>query len=178
MKKERIFTESFDRTHVLVTQIKTKSGKWIDFEKSYSEGGYGPESFIARYRVASRLIEASKNYGFNPEIRILNGMRKQVFSNATDIINDLINISDVLDINPCKIASVRIKDFEETDDLFMDIHEDIGWNIFVKHLREISDKNDGFKSVHCVEPTADDGYLQWFKVKCYNGLQFSVALYR
>lgn len=178
MKKEYIFTESSDRTHVLVTQIKTKSGKWVDFEKSYSEGGYGPESFITRYRLAWHLIDASKNYGFNPEVRILNGMRKQVFSNATDIINNFISNLDTTITNPCKIASVRIKDTEDTDELFMDIHENTGWNILTKYLQNISDKNNGFKSVHPVTPTAEDGYLLWFKVKCYNGLQFSIALYR
>lgn len=178
MNKERYFTESSDRTHVLVTQIKTKSGKWVDFEKSYSEGGYNPESFVKRYRLAWHFIDASKNYGFNPEVRILNGMRKQVFSNATDIINNFISISDTSITNPCKIASVRIKDTEDIDELFMDIHENIGWNVFTKYLQNISDKNNGFKSVHPVTPTAEDGYLLWFKVKCYNGLQFSIALYR
>ena len=83
MNKERYFAESSDRTHTLLAQIKTKNNEWVDYEKCYSKAGFSPQDYawhwISLWGRASILGKIK-----NPEVRILNGMRKQVYSNASD----------------------------------------------------------------------------------------------
>lgn len=194
MKKTCIFTESAERTHVLVTQIKTKAGKWIDYEKTYSQSGFEAVDYVTRYFNAFAALAPHYTSNSMPQVRILNGMRKQVFSSAAHEIAELFGAygSDPFDrvATPCidyrdecnfgadvKIASIRFKDSELADMLIMNINEQDGWDMFVKVLQDISFKNDGFKSAHTVAPSEEDNNLIWFKVKCYSGLQFSVALY-
>lgn len=194
MKKTCIFTESAERTHVLVTQIKTKAGKWIDYEKTYSQNGFAPVDYVTRYFNAFTNLAPHYSFEAMPQVRILNGMRKQVFSSAAHEIAELFGAfgTDTADpiSTPCidspeecsfetdaKIASIRFKDSELPDMLIMNINEQDGWDMFVKTLQDISFRNDGFKSAHMVEPSEEDNNLVWFKVKCYSGLQFSVAIY-
>lgn len=192
MLKERYFTEISDRTHTLLAQIKTKNNEWIDYEKCYSKAGFSPQDYawhwISLFGKAAILDKIK-----NPEIRILNGMRKHVYSNATHAINALFGcIGANSDFNSCpfvdwkncrpfaydaKIASVRFKNSELADILITDIETEEGWNKFVKVLQDVSFNNGGFKTFNQPALTPDDNNLHWYKVKCNSGLQFSFALY-
>ena len=199
MKKTCIFTESAERTHVLVTQIKTKAGKWIDYEKTYSQSGFEPIDYVTRYFNAFNNLAPHYNFKNMPQVRILNGMRKQVFSSAAYDIASLFGAYGTDPMNraatPCidfvgentfeysfgsdiKIASIRFKDSDLPDTLVMNVNEQEGWDIFVKVLQDASFKNNGFKSAHLVEASEEDNNLVWFKIKCYSGLELSVAVYR
>lgn len=195
MKKTCIFTESADRTHVLVTQIKTKAGKWIDYEKTYSQSGFEPVDYVTRYFNAFNSLAPHYAPDTIPSVRILNGMRKQVFSSAAHEIADIFGAFGTDLVNPLatpcidspdecpfgtdiKIASIRFKDSDLPDTLVMNVNEQEGWDIFVKVLQDVSFKNNGFKSAHLVEASEEDNNLVWFKIKCYSGLELSVAVYR
>lgn len=190
--KERYFTESPNRTHTLLAQIKTKSGNWIDYEKFYSQAGFGQKDYIVNWYA----IMAKANFvdGIDePEVRLLNGMRKQVYSKASYSINMLFggwNSSNLFNSCPfatfkifrpfafdAKIASIRFKNSELADILITNIETEDGWNKFVKVLQDISFNNDGFKTFTEVAQTPDDNNLHWYKIKCNSGLQFSFALY-
>jgi hypothetical protein len=193
MKKECIFTESSDRTHVLVTEMKTKAGNWLQINKSYSQAGYDQKDYILEYAIQS-FRQITKGIKLeNSNIRILNGMRKQVYSSAAYEIGEIFG-SWTLSGNggpttPCidtplytssytsKIASIRYKDSSEPDTIIMNINEQEGWDKLVKILQDISFKNGGFKTTSKKKQTDEDDYLFWFKVECYSGLVFSVALY-
>lgn len=196
MKKERYFTESIERTHTLVAQVKTKNDKWIDYEKFYSKPGYCPLDYINTYHhVKYRLRAIDKNP--NADVRILNGMRKQVFGKAAQEINAYFGGSggrgdgtllcaylrplfDALprDGSRTKIVSIRYKNSDLPDMLITNFNEEVGWDNFLLVLNDISTKNGGFKSFHKVAPTVDDDNLEWFKIKCNSGLEFSVACYQ
>lgn len=187
MKKERYFTESSDRTHVLLAQIKSKSGKWIDYEKCYSQAGFTQKDYIMHWTYAMRKAIAIDKLS-NPQIRLLNGMRKQVHSNAAQDINKLFcgwgaftqfykDKMFYTFAHDVKIASIRFKDSELADILVMDINTEDGWKNFSKALQNISFNNGGFKSFTEVAQTHEDDNLRWYKVKCNSGLQFSFALY-
>ena len=191
MNKERYFTESSNRTHVLLVQIKSKSGKWVDYEKCYSQAGFAQKDYIVTWCAAvSKAIFVDRID--EPEIRLLNGMRKQVYSKAACGINTLFGgwgSSDSFNLCPftdniirpfafdAKIASIRFKDSELADILVMDINTEDGWKNFSKVLQDISFNNDGFKSFTEVAQTPEDNNLHWYKIKCNSGLQFSFALY-
>ena len=190
--KERYFTESSDRSHVLLVQIKSKSGKWVDYEKCYSQAGFTQKDHIMHWTYAMGKAMAIDKLN-NPQIRILNGMRKQVYSNAAQNINNLfggwgahaqfykVPFNDTICPRPfafdTKIASIRFKDSELADILVMDINTEDGWKNFSKVLQDISFNNGGFKSFTTVAETTEDNNLHWYKVKCNSGLQFSFALY-
>lgn len=190
--KERYFAESLDRTHTLLTQIKTKNNEWVDYEKCYSKAGFSPLDYAWHWLCScgrANILDKIKN----PEIRILNGMRKQVYSNTAQAINKLFGcISTSSDFNSCpfvdwkncrpfaydaKIASIRFKNSELADILITNIETEDGWNKFAKVLQDISFNNDGFKTFAEVAQTPDDNNLHWYKIKCNSGLQFSFALY-
>lgn len=193
MNKERYFTESPNRTHTLLAQIKTKTGNWIDYEKFYSQAGFTQKDYI----VTWCSVMAKANFVDNidePEIRLLNGMRKQVYNKASYSINMLFggwgSSSEKFDSCPftyfkafrpfafdAKIASIRFKNSELADILVTDIETEEGWKKFVKVLQDISFNNDGFKSFTEVAQTPEDNNLHWYKIKCNSGLQFSFALY-
>lgn len=190
MNEKRIFTESPDRTHVLITEIKTKAGKWMQVNKSYSQSGFGEKDYILEYSFqAMRQKENGINLE-NTDIRVLNAMRKQVFSSAAYKIGHIFgtwgagdNFSKVPYLeNPIlysyKIASIRYKDSELNDEFITNINEENGWKSFTKILQDISFKNNGFKSVQIMEQVPEDDYLNWFKIKCYSDLEFTVALYK
>lgn len=190
--KERYFAESSDRTHTLLAQIKTKNNEWIDYEKCYSKAGFSPQDYAWHWitifgKVA--IIDKIKN----PKIRILNGMRKQVYSDVAFSINTLFGcVGTNSDFKYCpflnekifrpfaydaKIVSIRFKDSSFKDILITGLETEDGWNKFVKTLQRISSDNDGFKTFNEVELTAEDNKLHWYKVKCNSGLRFSFALY-
>ena len=192
MNRERYFTENSDRTHVLLVQIKSKSGKWVDYEKCYSQAGFTQKDYIMHWTYAMGKAVAIDKLN-KPQIRILNGMRKQVYSNAAQDINNLFvcwgayahfykfTFNDTIRIRnfafDAKIASIRFKNSELADILVMDINTEDGWKNFSKVLQDISFNNDGFKSFTTVTQTSEDNNLHWYKVKCNSGLQFSFALY-
>lgn len=190
--KERYFAESSDRTHTLLAQIKTKNNEWIDYEKCYSKAGFSPQDYAWHWITLwgrACILDKTKN----PEVRILNGMRKQVYNNATHAINELFGcIGTNSDFRGCpfvdrqyrrpfaydaKIASIRFKNPELADTLITDIETEEGWNKFVKVLQDVSFNNGGFKTFNRATLTPDDNNLHWYKVKCNSGLQFSFALY-
>lgn len=190
--KERYFAESSDRTHTLLAQIKTKNNEWIDYEKCYSKAGFSPQDYAWHWITLwgrACILDKTKN----PEVRILNGMRKQVYNNATHAINELFGcIGTNSDFKCCpfvdrqyrrpfaydaKIASIRFKNPELADTLITDIETEEGWNKFVKVLQDVSFNNGGFKTFNRATLTPDDNNLHWYKVKCNSGLQFSFALY-
>lgn len=192
MNKERYFTESPNRTHTLLAQVKTKTGNWIDYEKFYSQAGFNQKDYIVTWCA----VIAKANFVDkidNLEIRILNGMRKQVFSKASYSINMLFGgWGSSNSFNSCpfatykicrpfafdaKIASIRFKNSELADILVTDIETEDGWKKFAKVLQDISFNNDGFKSFAEVTQTPEDNNLHWYKIKCNSGLQFSFALY-
>lgn len=192
MNKERYFTESPNRTHTLLAQIKTKTGNWIDFEKFYSQAGFTQKDYIVTWCSAMAKADFVDNID-KPEIRLLNGMRKQVYSKASYSINMLFGgwgSSTSFDSCPftcskvfrpfafdAKIASIRFKNSELADILVTDIETEEGWKKFAKILQDISFNNDGFKSFAEVAQTSEDNNLHWYKIKCNSGLQFSFALY-
>lgn len=192
MNKERYFTESPNRTHTLLAQIKTKTGNWIDYEKFYSPAGFGQKDYIIKWcSVWGRACYIDKIE--SPHIRLLNGMRKQVYGEAAFYINDLFggwgSSSKKFDSCPftndvsrqfafdAKIASIRFKNSELADILVTDIETEDGWKKFAKVLQDISFNNDGFKTFTEVAQTPKDNNLHWYKIKCNSGLQFSFALY-
>lgn len=193
MKKECIFTESSDRTHVLITEMRTKAGDWLQINKSYSQAGFDQKDYILEYGMQGfrQTIKGVKLE--NTDIRILNGMRKQVYSSAAHEIGKIFGswtfLGDGEASTPCidtplhassytsKIASIRYQDSIEPDTIIMNINEQEGWNELVKILQNISFKNGGFKTTSKKKQTIEDDYLFWFKVECYSGLVFSVALY-
>ena len=190
MIKERYFTESSDRTHTLLAQVKTKAGKWIDYEKFYAQGGFEPKDYIFHWL----MINAKVNHGKteNPtEVRILNGMRKQVYIGGTHGINMLFggwgsncsftSVPCVLEPHDYnyKIASIRFTHNPELADvLITDIDTLEGFEKFSRLIQDISMQNGGIKSVHNVAKTAEDNYLDWYKVKFNSGIQISFALYK
>lgn len=197
MYKERYFTESSDRTHTLLIQVKTKSGKWVDYEKCYSQQGFGPKDYITHYyttKIRLSIIDENEVFERN-NVRVLNGMRKEVFSGPAADINILFGgwqcdgSCGYTNHRPfakycgrpfaydAKIVSIRFKDSELADILVTDLETEDGWNKFVKILQDLSFNNDGFKSFTPVALTEDDNNLHWYKVKCNSGLQFSFALY-
>ncbi len=192
MNKERYFTESSNRTHTLLAQVKTKTGNWIDYEKFYSQAGFTQKDYIVTWcavMAKANFIDKIDNL----EIRILNGMRKQVFSKASYSINMLFGgWGSSNSFNSCpfatykicrpfafdaKIASIRFKNSELADILVTDIETEDGWKKFAKVLQDISFNNDGFKTFTEVTQTPEDNNLHWYKIKCFSGLQFSFALY-
>jgi hypothetical protein len=191
MNKERYFTESPNRTHTLLAQIKTKTGNWIDYEKFYSQAGFNQKDYILTWRAV--LIKANFVDRIDePEIRLLNGMRKQVYGKASYGINMLFGgWGSSSPFNSCpftdniirpfafdaKIASIRFKNSELADIFVTDIETEDGWKKFVKVLQDISFNNSGFKSFTEVELTSEDNNLHWYKIKCNSGLQLSFALY-
>lgn len=194
MLKERYFTESFDRTHTLMIQVKSKNDKWIDYEKCFSQQGFSPKDYITHFYTALiRLHEVDKNISCGTNVRILNGMRKQVFGKSSAAINELFGgwLSDgycgyidkhlLPSFRPfaydAKIASFRFNNPELTDILITDIETEDGWKKFCKVLQDISLNNDGINTFNAVELSPDDNNLHWYKVKCNSGLQFSFALY-
>ena len=190
MITERYFTESSDRTHTLLAQVKTKAGKWIDYEKFYAQGGFEPKDYIFHWL----MINAKVNYkkAEDPtDVRILNGMRKQVYASGAHAINTLFggwasNCSFIL--VPCelapqeynyKIASIRFTSNPELDDILVtDIDNAEGFEKFSRLIQDISIRNGGIKSVHNVAKTVEDNYLDWYKVKFNSGIQISFALYK
>lgn len=191
MNKERYFTESPNRTHTLLAQIKTKTGNWIDYEKFYSQAGFNQKDYIVTWCTAmakTKFVDGNDE----SEIRILNGMRKQVYGKASDSINILFGgwgsssafyscpFTDAI-FRPfafdAKIASIRFKNSELADILVTDIETEDGWKKFAKVLQDISFNNDGFKTFTEVAQTDEDNNLHWYKIKCNSGLQFSFALY-
>lgn len=193
MKKECIFTESSDRTHVLITEMRTKAGDWLQINKSYSQAGFDQKDYILEYSMQG-FRQITKGVKLeNIDIRILNGMRKQVYSSAAYKIGEIFGSWTYLGTGwgstPCidtplqtssytsKIASIRYQDSIEPDTIIMNINEQEGWNELVKTLQNISFKNGGFKTTSKKKQTIEDDYLFWFKVECYSGLVFSVALY-
>ena len=191
MNKERYFTESPNRTHTLLAQIKTKTGNWIDYEKFYSQAGFNQKDYIVTWCTA--MCKANFVDGIDePEIRLLNGMRKQVYGKASYGINMLFGgWGSSSPFNSCpftdniirpfafdaKIASIRFKNSELADIFVTDIETEDGWKKFVKVLQDISFNNSGFKSFTEVELTSEDNNLHWYKIKCNSGLQLSFALY-
>lgn len=190
--KERYFAESSDRTHTLLAQIKTKNNEWVDYEKCYSKAGFSPQDYAWHWITIfgkAAIIDKIKN----PKIRILNGMRKQVYSDATFSINTLFGcVGTNSDFKYCpfldkkifrpfaydaKIVSIRFKNSELADILITDIETEAGWNKFVKVLQDLSFQNNGFKTFNQAALTSDDNNLHWYRVKCNSGLQFSFALY-
>lgn len=192
MNTERYFTESSDRTHVLQAQLKSKSGKWVDYEKFYSQAGFTQKDYIVTWYTAVAKANFVDRID-EPEIRLLNGMRKQVCSKASCSINMLFggwgssnsfNSCPFATFKVCrpfafdaKIASIRFKNSELADILVMDINTEDGWKNFSKVLQDISFNNSGFKSFTEVAETVEDNNLHWYKIKCNSGLQFSFALY-
>lgn len=192
MNKERYFTENSNRTHTLLAQIKTKNDNWIDYEKFYSQAGFTQKDYIVTWCA----VMAKANFVDkidNLKIRLLNGMRKQVFSKASFSINMLFggwgssnsfNSCPFATFKACrpfafdaKIASIRFKNSELADILVTDIETEDGWKKFTKVLQDISFNNDGFKTFTEVAQTPEDNNLHWYKIKCNSGLQFSFALY-
>lgn len=190
MNKERYFTESPNRTHTLLAQIKTKTGNWIDYEKFYSQAGFNQKDYILTWSA----IVTKANFVDRidePEIRLLNGMRKQVYGKASYGVNMLFGGWGSWTFNSCpftdnivrpfafdaKIASIRFKNSELADILITDIETEDGWTKFAKVLQDISFNNDGFKTFTEVAQTPEDNNLHWYKIKCNSGLQFSFALY-
>lgn len=189
-KDNYIFVENFNRSHVILVQIKTKNGKWVDYEKCYSKQGFGPKDYIQHfYNAKSRLAFVDNNSA--ADIRILNGMRKQVFGRASEEINGLFgNVKVCHDQKGylhfpyrAKIVSIRFKESASLPDskqeqiLITSFHEEKGWNEFCKVLTKISADHKGFKSMTDVALSPDDNFLHWYKVTCNSGLEFSFALY-
>lgn len=190
MIKERYFTESSDRTHTLLAQVKTKTGRWVDYEKFYAQSGFDPKDYIFHWLMINMKVNNGKTE--NPtEVRILNGMRKQVYASGTHAINTVFggwasNCS--FDLVPCelepsaydyKIASIRFTSNPELADILVtDIDTVEGFGKFSRLIQDISMRNDGIKSVHNVVKTVEDNYLDWYKVKFNSGIQISFALYK
>lgn len=190
MNKERYFTESANRTHTLLAQIKTKAGNWIDYEKFYSQAGFTQKDYILTWDAVMTKANFVDKID-EPEIRILNGMRKQVYSKASSCINMLFGGWGSFVVTSCpftddlhrpfafdaKIASIRFKNSELADILVTNIETEDGWKKFAKVLQDISFNNNGFKTFTEVAQTSEDNNLHWYKIKCNSGLQFSFALY-
>ena len=62
MKKECIFTESSDRTHVLITEMRTKAGDWLQINKSYSQAGFDQKDYILKYNPFDQILLVNKIY--------------------------------------------------------------------------------------------------------------------
>lgn len=168
-----MFTEIGDRTKVLYAQYKSNNGKWIELEKFYTNMGFEPKEVPMHYF----WVKMRNSISEDTEVRILNGMRKQVYGKAAEALEDyLINLEINCD-TVSKVARFRVQNSDIPDVIIPDIDYKEGYDNFVKHLQNLSVKGNGFKSFHPVAKTEDDGYLNWFKIKCNNGLVFSVALY-
>ncbi len=190
MIKERYFTESSDRTHALLAQVKTKAGKWIDYEKFYAQGGFDQKDYIFHWLMINAKVNYKKT-GNPTEVRILNGMRKQVYASGAHAINMLFGgwaANCSFNSVPCelepraydyKIASIRFTSNSELPDVLVtDIDTVEGFKKFSRLIQDISMGNDGIKSVHNVAKTVEDNFLDWYKVKFNSGTQISFALYR
>lgn len=190
MIKERYFTESSDRTHTLLAQVKTKTGRWVDYEKFYAQSGFVPKDYIFHWLMINVKVNCKKTE--NPtEVRILNAMRKQVYTSATHVINAVFGgwaSNSSFTSVPCelepraydyKIANIRFTSNSELSDvLITDLDTPEGFEKFSRFLQNISLRNDGIKSVHNVAKTVEDNFLDWYKVKFNSGTQISFALYK
>ena len=190
MIKERYFTESSDRTHTLLAQVKTKAGKWIDYEKFYAQGGFDQKDYIFHWLMINAKVNFGKSEN-HTDVRILNAMRKQVYANGSHGINmifggwgsngfmDEANCSAVPHLFNFKIVSIRFTHNPELADvLITDLDTTEGFEKFARFLQDISMRNDGIKSVHNVAKTVEDNFLNWYKVKFNSGIQISFALYK
>lgn len=158
------WAESNNHTHVLYVEVKSKGGKWIKKDKIYSQEGFGPED-LEKYYNAYVLI-------YNPfEVRILNALQKQVYSEASNTLKLLFNPTSF----NIKLISIKKPDERFYIENLIDISDNL--DELKCRIMDESDEHDGIRSISSLISSPEDNYLKWFKIHFNDGHRLHVALY-
>lgn len=158
------WAESNERTHVLHIEVLSKSGKWIERNKIYSQDGFGPED-LEKYHDAYLAI-------YSPfDVRILNALHKQVYSSCSRALDFLFRYH----IQFAKLVSIKAPDEKFYIENLIDISNSL--NNFKCRIMEESNEHGGMRSISNLIASPEDNYLKWFKIHFNDGYRLHVALY-